>query len=61
MYESINEHLRLSFYNNQLIRQSLQDAERSVLGGEQTSFMAAQHLLELYYNDLKDFKDIKEK
>jgi len=61
MYESINEHLRLSFYNNQLIRQSLQDAERSVLGGEQTSFMAAQQLLDLYYNDLKDLKDLKEK
>ena len=58
MYESINEHLRLSFYNNPLIRQSLQHAEQSVLGGEQTSFTAAQQLLDLYYNDLKNFKDL---
>ena len=53
MYESINEHLRLSFYNNPLIRQSLQGAEQSVLGGEQTSFTAAQQLLDLYFGELK--------
>ena len=53
MYESINEHLRLSFYNNPLVQQSLQNAERSVLGGEQTSFTAAQQLLDLYFDELK--------
>jgi LAO/AO transport system kinase len=54
MYESINEHLRLNFYNNPLIRQQLQDAERSVLAGQQTSFTAAQHLLDLYFSELKN-------
>ena len=53
MYETINEQLRLSFYNNPAIRQCLQDAERSVLGGEQTSFTAAQVLLDEYFTQLK--------
>ena len=52
MYESINEHLRLNFYNNPLIQQQLQEAERSVLAGQQTSFVAAQQLLDSYYNNL---------
>ena len=52
MYESINEHLRLSFYNNPLIQQQLQEAERSVLEGRQTSFMAAQALLDDYFKQL---------
>ena len=52
MYESINEHLRFHFYNNPVIQQLLQDAERSVLAGQQTSFTAAQHLLDTYYNNL---------
>jgi len=53
MYETINEHLRLNFYNNPAIEQKLQEAERSVLGGLQTSFMAAQGLLESYFEGLK--------
>jgi LAO/AO transport system kinase len=53
MYESINEHLRLSFYNNPVIRQHLTTAEQSVLAGQQTSFTAAQHLLEEYFSILK--------
>ena len=52
MYESINEHLRLSFYNNPLIRQQLQQYEQIVLAGQQTSFAAAQHLLDLYFKSL---------
>ena len=61
--ESINEHLRLNFYNNPIVHQQLQAAEQTVLAGEQTSFTAAQHLLDLYYNDLKarqDLNDFKE-
>ena len=53
MYESINEHLRLNFYNNPLIEQQLQEAERSVLAGQQTSFVAAQSLLDTYFKQLK--------
>jgi len=49
MYESINEHLRLNFYNNPTIQTLLQEAERSVLTGQQTSFMAAQGLLDTYF------------
>ncbi len=53
MYETINEHLRLNFYNNTDIQQMLQGAEESVLAGQQTSFMAAQQLLDTYYQKLK--------
>jgi LAO/AO transport system kinase len=53
MYESINEHLRLNFYNNDVIKHRLHDAENSVLAGEQTSFAAAQQLLDMYFGLLK--------
>ena len=52
MYETINEQLRLSFYNNPAIRQSLKGAEQQVLAGQQTSFVAAQQLLDDYFNRL---------
>ena len=54
MYESINENLRLNFYNNPLIRQRLSLAEQSVLAGQQTSFTAAQSLLDAYFEQLKN-------
>ena len=54
MYETINEQLRLKFYNDPAIRQQLQDAERTVLAGQQTSFVAAQQLLDSYFTSLKD-------
>lgn len=50
MYESINERLRNSFYNNDIIRQRLKEAERAVLAGEKTSFAAAKDLLDIYFN-----------
>ena len=53
MYESINEHLRLNFYNNPLIKAQLAPAEQSVLAGHKTSFIAAQDLLDEYFNLLK--------
>ena len=52
MYETINEQLRLGFYNNPVIEQLLQQTERSVLEGKQTSFMAAQSLLDTYFKEL---------
>ena len=52
MYESINEHLRQNFYHNPLIREQLKVAEQTVLTGQKTSFVAAQHLLDLYYEQL---------
>ncbi len=49
MYETINEQLRNSFYNNEYIKQQLDASEKKVLGGECTSFAAAQELLERYF------------
>lgn len=53
MYETINEHLRLNFYNNDVIKRHLLIAEQGVLAGQQTSFMAAQSLLDEYFRLLK--------
>ena len=53
MYESINEHLRLNFYNNPEIKAQLGTAESSVLAGQKTSFIAAQDLLDLYFSTLR--------
>ncbi len=53
MYESINEHLRNSFYNSDVIQQRLKNAETSVLGGEKTSFAAANDLLTAYFQEIK--------
>lgn len=49
MYETINEHLRGSFYNNPLIQQKLKVSEDAVLGGTKTSFVAAKELLDTYF------------
>ena len=54
MYESINEHLRNSFYNSEIISRKLKEAEKSVLAGEQTSFAAAGQLLDLYFENLRN-------
>ena len=54
MYESINEHLRLNFYNNPNIKAKLQPAELSVLAGQKTSFIAAQDLLDEYFHILSN-------
>lgn len=60
MYESINEQLRNSFYNNSIIQECLSKAEDKVLGGEMTSFTAAQQLLDTYFDDLKGLRIRKE-
>jgi LAO/AO transport system kinase len=52
MYETINEQLRLSFYNNPQIREKLSAAEQSVLLGQKTSFVAAGDLLDEYFKSL---------
>ena len=48
MYESINENLRDSFYQNPTIETMLKAEERSVLAGEKTSFVAAKQLFDTY-------------
>ena len=57
MYETINEHLRNSFYHNPVMRERMRQAETSVLGGEKTSFAAARGLLDEYFNLLRDGAD----
>jgi len=52
MYESINEHLKSSFYNNPVVEARLTEAEQSVLNGQKTSFIAAQDLLNLYFQQM---------
>ncbi len=54
MYESINEHLRMNFYNNPRIQEQLAEAEKTVLQGQKTSFIAAQELLDSYFLQLKE-------
>lgn len=51
MYETINEQLRSSFYNNATIRQQLREAEQTVLQGHKTSFAAAGDLLDIYFKN----------
>jgi LAO/AO transport system kinase len=53
MYESINEHLRDSFYYHPTIETMLVAKEQAVLNGTQTSFAAAKQLLDAYYQLLK--------
>jgi len=53
MYETINEQLKLSFYNNSMVQSMLSESEQSVLDGRQTSFVAAQELLDSYFRSLR--------
>ena len=53
MYETINEHLRDSFYQNPEITSLLPLQEKDVLEGRATSFSAARKLLEMYFSGLK--------
>lgn len=49
MYESINEQLRNSFFQNPTISDILLAEEKSVLDGQKTSFVAAKQLLDAYF------------
>ena len=49
MYETINEQLRNSFFQNPEIESRLPEAEQMVLSGRQTSFVAAKQLLDAYF------------
>src|SRR5574344_1198039 len=54
MYETINEHLRNSFYHNPFISSQMEKAENAVLEGQQTSFVAAKLLLDNYFEQLRN-------
>ena len=49
MYESINEVLKSSFYQNPLIAERIEEVEQKVLSAKQSSFIAAKELLDLYF------------
>lgn len=53
MYETINEHLRDSFYQNEKIAVMLAGQEQEVLNGQATSFAAAKRLLDTYFEEMK--------
>jgi LAO/AO transport system kinase len=48
MYETIDEYLRTSFYNNPTIEDLLKQYENMVNNNEMTSFAAAHKLLDTY-------------
>ena len=50
MYESINEALKAHFYNNEVIDDMLKVKEQLVLNRKQSSFMAANDVLDYYFN-----------
>ena len=50
MYETIDEYLRTSFYNNPTIEDLLKQYENMVNNNEMTSFAAAHKLLDTYNN-----------
>ena len=52
MYETINEHLRHSFYQNPIIEPLLAEKEAQVLQGNLTSFAAAKVLLDKYFDTI---------
>lgn len=53
MYESINEHLRDSFYNNEKIISMLAAKEEEVLNGKLTSFVAAKKVIGCLFLNLE--------
>lgn len=54
MYETIEEQLRDSFYNNPNIASMLRSEEDAVLQGSVTSFSAAKRLLDTYFSAIHD-------
>lgn len=56
MYESINEALRDSFYNNPIVSAALPDTEQQVLNSEISSFIAAKRMLDMYLTSITGAK-----
>jgi LAO/AO transport system ATPase len=51
MYETINETLKNRFYEDNIIEKILPEYENNVLEGKTESFLAAEKLLNTYYNE----------
>ncbi len=49
MYETINETLKSSFYNNPKIEAKMAEVEQRVLDAKLSSFIAAKELLDIYF------------
>ena len=49
MYETINETLKSSFYNNPEIQERMADVEQRALDAKLSSFIAAKELLDIYF------------
>lgn len=52
MYESINETLKDTFYNNTAVEGMLETTERQVLNNEISSFVAAKRMMDLFLSNL---------
>ncbi len=53
MYESINEQLKSDFYRHPEIKEALTKTEADVISDKTSSFVAAKHLLDKYFESLK--------
>lgn len=51
MYETINETLKSSFYNNPEIEAKMAEVEQRVLDAKLSSFIAAKELLDIYFKN----------
>jgi len=52
MYESINDVIKNSFYNNEIIIERLKTVQEEVLNSQKSSFVAANELLDLYFHEI---------
>ena len=50
MYETINENLKRSFYQNNALKEKINEYETKVLNDEMSSFEAAKILLDIYFS-----------
>ena len=53
MYETVNDALKASFYNNPVVKAAQEVAEQDVLQDKITPFIGAQKLLQAYYDTFK--------
>lgn len=56
MYESINDTLRDTFYNNPAVSSMLNQTEQQVLQNEITPFVAAKRMMDLFLGDISSTK-----
>lgn len=52
LMETIKDHLQSKFFNDPSIKSSLKQVEKSILSGEINPYIAAEQLLQNYYNNI---------